>query len=274
MKDVWVLPDDSIIQNTGTEWLLRLLNSIDINQRVATMMTIWRIWHNHNELTHGKACPSIEGSRRFLVSYLNSLLLIKQYPSADIAKGKMCIDQAAGFSVRRGQEGRCSKERQRWKPPKPGWVKLNVDGAFAKGVARTGMVLRDEKGAVVAAASRCPRNCRDATEAELMAMEEGLSMAMLWSPLPLIVETDCSEAVELIKEGTPNTSIYSFRVTVIRDLLRERESTVLKISRDANVVSHELAKIGRVQLRSDVWFDELPTEVEAARTHDCNFSTV
>jgi hypothetical protein len=40
-----------------------------------------------------KACPPIEGSRRFLVSYLDSLLLIKQVPDADMVKGKMVIDQ-------------------------------------------------------------------------------------------------------------------------------------------------------------------------------------
>jgi hypothetical protein len=35
-----------------------------------------------------KPCPSIEGSRRFLRSYLNSLLMIKQCPEMDVAKGE------------------------------------------------------------------------------------------------------------------------------------------------------------------------------------------
>jgi ribonuclease HI len=78
-------------------------------------------------------------------------------------------------------------------------VKLNIDGAFAKGVAGTGIVRCDDKGAVMAAACRCPLNCRDATEAELMAMEEGLSMALLWTPLPVVIETDCSKVLDLIK---------------------------------------------------------------------------
>jgi hypothetical protein len=63
-------------------------------------MILWRIWHAHNEMTHNKHCPSIEGSRRFLVSYVNSLHLIKQFPEADIIKGKMVVDELQGF--RRG----------------------------------------------------------------------------------------------------------------------------------------------------------------------------
>jgi hypothetical protein len=76
MREEWDLPADALIKPTGKEWLLQLLNAIPTMQRACTMMTLWRIWHNHNnELTHDKPCPSIEGSRRFLVSYLSPLKL-------------------------------------------------------------------------------------------------------------------------------------------------------------------------------------------------------
>jgi hypothetical protein len=65
MKEVWDLPNDGSIRPTGAEWLLRSLNEVTENQRVNMMMILWRIWHNHNEITHEKPCPSIEGSRRF-----------------------------------------------------------------------------------------------------------------------------------------------------------------------------------------------------------------
>jgi hypothetical protein len=74
-----------------------------------------------------------------------------------------------------------------------------------------GMVLRDHHGVVVAAACREAIQCRDATDAELMAIEEGVHLALLWTTLPIVVETDCAEAIELIRESTPNTSIYAFR---------------------------------------------------------------
>jgi methylphosphotriester-DNA--protein-cysteine methyltransferase len=80
--------------------------------------------------------------------------------------------------------------------------------------------------------------CRDATEAELRAIEEGVQLALHWTTLTLEVEMDFSKESELIKDTTPNTSVYAFRISAIRELLREREISVIKISFDANMVSH------------------------------------
>jgi ribonuclease HI len=207
-------------------------------------MTLWRIWHAHNEITHDKPCPSIEGSRRFLVSYLNSLLLTKQFPAADIMKGKMVINLDRGFSHAPREEGP-KKDKPRWSKPPPGAAKLNVDGSFASNGEGVGMILRDHTGQVNFTACRSMNHCPDATEAELMAIEEGLLLAMQWSNLKILVESDCAVAVEMINGKNPNISIYAFRVTAIRDLLQKRESSLVKISRDCNSVSHELANMGR-----------------------------
>jgi hypothetical protein len=37
-----------------------------------------------------------------------------------------------------------------------------------------------------------------------------------------MLETDCAEAAQLIREGTSNTPAYAFRISVIQDLIRER----------------------------------------------------
>jgi hypothetical protein len=58
-------------------------------------------------------------------------------------------------------------------PPKQGKAKLNVDGAFAGDGAGACMVLRDHQGQVIFTACRSLQYCRDATEAELWAIEEG-----------------------------------------------------------------------------------------------------
>jgi hypothetical protein len=56
-------------------------------------------------------------------------------------------------------------------------MKLNTDGAFVSSrEAGMGMVLRDHHGAVVAAACREAIQCQDATDAELMAIEEGVHL--------------------------------------------------------------------------------------------------
>jgi hypothetical protein len=84
------------------------------------------------------------------------------------------------------------------------------------------------------------------------------------------VETDCSEAWELVKESTPNTSIYAFRIKAIRELIQERDSVLVKISRDCNHVSHELTKMGRLRNHSQVWLGSGPPEISQAMTNDCN----
>ena len=77
-------------------------------------------------------------------------------------------------------------------------------------------------------------------------MEEGIKLSLLWTRLEFSVETDCADALELIKKGTPNMSIYAFRVAAIRDLFQERGTVTAKINHDANGVAHELARMGRL----------------------------
>jgi hypothetical protein len=54
-------------------------------------------------------------------------------------------------------------------------------------------------------------------------------------------------------------------LTVVRELIQ-----IAKINREANVVSHALAKLGRVKHRPAVWHRNFPTEIERAITDDCN----
>jgi hypothetical protein len=62
-------------------------------------------------------------------------------------------------------------------------------------------------------------HCRDATEAELMAIEEGIMLAMQLSTLKIMVESDCADAIQMINGQKPNISTFAFRATAIRELL-------------------------------------------------------
>jgi ribonuclease HI len=226
------------MQPMGHEWLLQILHASSEEQRAMTLMVIWRIWHAHNELTHNKPCPSIEGSRRFLVSYLNSLKIIKQFPDSDITKGKMVIDQGQGFRKDKGRSEAVRTEHQRWTHPAESEVKLNVDGAFSMdGRAGIGMVLRNCNGEVIYAACQQVHHCNDALEVELMAIEMGVKQALQWTSQTFSVESDCAEAINMIKQTSPNISAYAFRINEIREVLRERDSPLVKIGREANNAS-------------------------------------
>jgi hypothetical protein len=82
---------------------------------------------------------------------------------------------------------------------------------------------------------------------QLVAIEEGLKLSLHWTDLRLVIETDSAEAIALINDNTPNTSVHAFKINVIREFLRKRESRILKVSRELNVVAHELAR--SVELR-------------------------
>ena len=114
-------------------------------------------------------------------------------------------------------------------------------------IERRWSLQRDHTGEVIFAAFRNLAQCSDATEAELCAIEEVPRLSLHWTTLRVTVETDCAEAAELIKETTPNTFSYAFRISIIPELIRERGTTIARISRVTNKANHELAIIGRVK---------------------------
>uniref|UniRef100_A0A453MSL4 Reverse transcriptase zinc-binding domain-containing protein n=1 Tax=Aegilops tauschii subsp. strangulata TaxID=200361 RepID=A0A453MSL4_AEGTS len=77
MSEVWPLPNLSSFQTSGHEWLLQVLSKLQDIERSMLLMTLWKAWHIRNKIVHNKAPPPMEVSRRFLTSYLDSLIGIK-----------------------------------------------------------------------------------------------------------------------------------------------------------------------------------------------------
>jgi hypothetical protein len=91
MEDSWPILALEEVRNTGSEWLLQLLMEHEEPIRAMILMTLSRIWHVPNEIIHLKPAPSIESSKRFLCSYIDSIMSIKQDQYADAVKGKMVV---------------------------------------------------------------------------------------------------------------------------------------------------------------------------------------
>ena len=241
------------IVNTGPEWIFSLLDPLDETARLVVLMTMWRVWHVRNEITHDKAPPTAEASRRFLHGYINSLMCIQQHPDGNLEKGKMVVLP----SPPRAPESTAPKVRAHWVPPQPGWVKLNTDGSYiaATGAAGGGMILRDDRGEIIYSACRELRTCDNALEADLAACREGLELALHRSNLPILVELDSAEAVSMITAREMDRSSHRALIEEIRRLARSdaREISFTLCSRLQNMISHELAAYGRSTPRTAVW---------------------
>ncbi len=272
MTSVWPLPDIRSIRNTGPEWLLGVLEPLSETVRMVLLMTLWRTWHVHNEITHDKEAPPTEASKRFLLGYINSLLCIQHFPSADMEKGKMVLPSpAARDSVDTSKRIKEAVEQLRWARPPPGWAKLNTDGSFvaADGSAGAGMVLRDASGAIIFTACRGLLTCDNALQAKLEACREGLDLALQWTPLPVLIEMDCAEAVTMIQDNERNRSRYMTLVHEIKALMADQREVVITLaSRSQNKVSHGLAAYGRSTPRTAIWLGSGMEEVVSLCKND------
>ncbi|KAI5011164.1 hypothetical protein ZWY2020_013301 [Hordeum vulgare] len=193
MEKAWSMPKLENVRHTGPEWLLHLLHQCQPDERLPVLMTLWRSWHVHNEITHGKKAPLVEASTHFLCSYIDTLRCIKQHPSADIVKGKMHVScQRIPVQEQVGRKQSAGTD-VRWVRPPPGWTKLNIDGAFRaeQHTGGAGMILRSDNGQVIFSSCRYLRSCSSSFEAELATCMEGIFIAQAWSSLPMILETDC-----------------------------------------------------------------------------------
>jgi hypothetical protein len=64
-------------------------------------------------------------------------------------------------------------------------------------------------------------------EAELLAIKEGISLSLQWSNLRIDIESDCLEAISMVKEGVANRSKNAFIVRGIILSMVERNSCIV-----------------------------------------------
>lgn len=237
----------------GPSWLLDHLGRIPEHERAMFLMILWRNWHVRNEVIHDKPAPPIEASKRFLESYMTSRLQIKQNPSANLERGK-CAKVPTNLGQRLG-----GKVQERWRKPSEGWMKLNVDGSFsaAEENGGTGMILRNSNGSIIFSSCKSLAKCSNALEAELITLADGLVLAIQWTFLPVMVETDSLVALQLIQAQAKDLSPLFHVVQEIKRLMvGDREVLVQKIHRSQNQASHVLANIARSTQLSQFWIGD------------------
>uniref|UniRef100_A0A453BDG5 RNase H type-1 domain-containing protein n=1 Tax=Aegilops tauschii subsp. strangulata TaxID=200361 RepID=A0A453BDG5_AEGTS len=146
-----------------------------------------------------------------------------------------------------------------WLRPPMGFVKLNVDASFDHDLLRgtAGAVLRDDKGRFIVGGSWRLDWCADVLTAEALALRFGLTLAQKAGCNRLIVNSDNTEVIDMMKNGGQSAGA----ATAVFDdcYFMACEFTITRFehcNREANKVAHEIARLANFSTTRD-WFEEL-----------------
>jgi len=123
---------------------------------------------------------------------------------------------------------------------------LNVDASYNqdRGTGSTGAVIRDSSGSFIAAAARFIEHVLDAPMAEAMALKEGLLLAQQIGCNRLMIQSDCLEVVETMKQdgisATASAPVYDECAQLWQDFV---SISIEHCNREANKVAHEVARL-------------------------------
>lgn len=137
-------------------------------------------------------------------------------------------------------------------------MNVNVDGSFddTNKKGGIGMIMRDDGGNPITTACAFLNRCCTALEAELLAIKDGITFALQWTFRPIVLESDCLTAIQMINSKERCLSELAFVVREVRDLMNgDREILLRKIHRSQNHASHSLANKARAEPSSIIWLN-------------------
>ncbi|CAI0467081.1 unnamed protein product [Linum tenue] len=132
-----------------------------------------------------------------------------------------------------------------WDRPPTGWVCLNTDGSvvLAQKSTAAGGVLRGCDGRFIKAFA-ANLGGGSITHAELGGIVHGLRMAWEEGSRKVILQTDSTTAINLLKDADCHNPHYTL-IAAIRELLaRDWEIELVHVFREGNYVADYLASIG------------------------------
>ncbi|KAL5762184.1 hypothetical protein ACOSP7_018448 [Xanthoceras sorbifolium] len=148
-----------------------------------------------------------------------------------------------------------------WNPPPKGCLKLNVDAAINKcaGKIGLGVVVRDYTGSLVFAAGIVAPLVVDVTCAEAKALLAGAQMAVDRDLLPLQIESDALNVVNLCKAGDLIRSDLGIIIQDIIDVCCDYDIVSISyVPRNCNMVAHTISKWVIGFNSSTVWSSAFP----------------
>lgn len=247
VQKIWSLTDHgSEIREARCEDMASMLIEMAKKKRKTDMELIfalcWVVWHSRNLhiLRNKMEDPQISVARAEAV--VNSYKKIRQ-PELQSNLGKKAISS------------------QQWKPPPAGHFKVNVDAAVREEQDKEGLgvVIRNSEGKCVAAAMKPSTFSGSVAFAEAEATKLGLEIAESAGCMPLIIETDSQEVVDLVlNRKSTRTEIFWIISEIQERIKRLQQAKIQYESRNCNGVAHSLAKAALEQDSFVSWLDNIP----------------
>jgi ribonuclease HI len=219
-------------------WVLDWFHSLPAKDLGLVMTTLYHLWLSRN---NARDESTIEDPER-------------------TARRVLAITEEWG-KLRDPSPSRVHKEVEHWRPPERGWLKANADGAFSvtDGQGGGGVVLRDDEGVPIEAASFFFMQVTDPERAELLACQQAVRVAKEYDVRKLVLEMDCAGAVNKLRAQVLDRSVHGPLVEEIKTLLGEFEEVVIcQVRRSGNEVAHRLAKEGCKNKCNSFWSGTFP----------------
>lgn len=225
-----VLPQVSFNEGISFyQWWERILEVCDNEKRAEVATVCWSLWKARNELVWNKKYTRlnvvIAKAKQFLLQW-------------NLAQKEKPQSRFPYFVEGDGQN--------LWVVPQVDYMKISVDAAIFTEYNASGMglIVRDDKGELIQAKTKCTFGMLSANMAEAMAIKEALSWIKDKDWRKVVVETDCLTAVQAIRSKAPLLSPFGHVIQSCRNMLEDLNTVSLFfVKRSANMAAHELARL-------------------------------
>uniref|UniRef100_A0ACD5XZE4 Uncharacterized protein n=1 Tax=Avena sativa TaxID=4498 RepID=A0ACD5XZE4_AVESA len=175
-------------------------------ERCQIITIMWSIWTSRNRWTHDKEAYDPVVSMKKAKETLALL---------EVPVKQMAI-----------RDGQC------WRPPDPGWVKINTDGdVSAQELKGGGGGVARSHTAFLGAWSKPYDGVTDPLIMEALSLRDGVIFARLRSFSHLVIETDCLEVVDLWTSRYNSRSVVAPILEEIGDMLTVQDTEGLALHR-------------------------------------------
>ncbi|XP_040942069.1 uncharacterized protein [Gossypium hirsutum] len=221
----------------------RKFNSSDRKDEIA--ITIWALWFSRNKFVHEQKMQSIEEVVTFIRGFsreFRGISSILQHPRP--------------------------RDLNKWVPPLPNWVKINVDTGFsaARQHAASGFIIRNDEWLIMGSGFKTHNLVRSVVLDEATVVLHGLQFAPEMGFSNVILESDSRLVIQNLQSSKEDYSEIRPLTWDAKALARNFSSCIFEfVARDWNSAAHAMAVEGLKRFEDFFWVEDAPvTALEMA----------